>query len=146
MNIRQINIFFKIFRFTTMLVCVFYKICEHEFECKIVFVLILIAVLIFRTISGSHSCWKTLSMIPFWGHWGYNCGLGRSPKWPGSRQKKSSIKNYEINNFWATQTLYVQLKRKLKTIVIYIWNKIKDFYIEKDWKKIDSAIFTHKKM
>ena len=71
-----------------MLIWALYKICELECERKIVFVLILITVLIFRTISGSHSCWKTLSMIPFWGHWGYNCGLGRSPKWPGSRRKK----------------------------------------------------------
>ena len=28
------------------------------------------------------------NLIPYWGCWGWNCGLRRSPKWPGSRRKK----------------------------------------------------------
>ena len=50
----------------------------------------------------------------------------RSEKGPG---EKSPIKNSEIRNFWATQTSYTY-KRKLRTIVIQIWNKIRDFCTE----------------
>ena len=49
--------------------------------------------------------------------------------------KKSSIKNYEIFDFWGTQTLYIS-KRKLIIIVIQIWNKIRGFCYEKVEKKM----------
>ena len=39
-------------------------------------------------------------------------------------QVKKNHEDSEIYNFWAPQTLYVHLKRKLGTIVILIYNKI----------------------
>ena len=44
-------------------------------------------------------------MILYWGCWGWNYGLGRSPKGQGTGKTKL-ITNSEIFNFWATQTLY----------------------------------------
>ena len=72
---------------------------------------------------------NTSSLIPYWGCWRWNCSLVRLPKWPGSRWKKIN------QRFWNSQFLSytnsIHLKRKLRTIIILIWNKIRGFCYEK---------------
>ena len=72
-------------------------------------------------------------MIPYWGCWGWICGLWRSPKWPRSRRKKIDQKSW--NWQFLSYKNVTHLKRKLRTIVIQIWNKIRVFCTEKIEKK-----------
>ena len=69
------------------------------------------------------------NLITYRGCWDWNCGLGRSPKWPRSRRKKIDKKSW--NQQFLRYKNVIHLKRKLRTIVIQIWNKIRDFYTEK---------------
>ena len=72
-------------------------------------------------------------MIPYWSCWGWNCGFGWSPKWPRSRRKKMDQKSWDPH--FLSYKNDIHLKRKLKTIVIHIWNKIRDWCTEKILKK-----------
>ena len=74
-------------------------------------------------------------MIPYWGCWGWNCGLGRLPKWPRSRRKKIDQKSW--NRQFLSYKNVLHLKRKLRTIIIQIWNKIRWFCYQKVEKNIN---------
>ena len=70
---------------------------------------------------------------------------------PGGRQIGQGPGEKKIDRkLWNLQFLIytndIDLKIKLRTIVIYIWNKIRDFLYWKNWKKVDSMIFDPKKL
>ena len=83
-----------------------------------------------------------LKLIPYWGFWGSDCGLGMSPKWPGSRQKKFDQK------FWSMQFLsYTKVytsKESWEQFSFRFEIKLEDFVMKK-LKKIDFVIFDPKK-
>ena len=67
-------------------------------------------------------------------------GGRRSGHGPG---KKNLIKNYEICNFWATQTLFTS-KESWEKSSFRFEIKLEDFFIKK-LKKFDILIFDPKK-
>ena len=101
----------------------------------------LIFILDHQRVSHMKAAIFSSNLIPCWGQSGWNCGLGRSPKWTGSRRQKSSIKNSKICNFWATQTLCTS-KESWEQSVFRIEVEYLNFY----WKceKNISAIFDEK--
>ena len=83
------------------------------------------------TNSISYESWHMLLKFGI-GCWGWNCSLGRSPKWPRSRW---TFNQKSWNWQFLSYKNIIHLKRKLTTIVIDIWNKITDFCFEKNEKK-----------